>query len=136
MGVTVIEFQSLNLGIPFCLLRDQLRRSIIKNSWFKPQGELMETKDSRAPFVRMIEVAMPTHLGFHLRVVARFVTRVKQFRSAIRVRKGKITADGKDMLGLLLLAAAWRSKLHIEAEGDDAEQAIESIRSFFLTEKP
>ncbi len=86
-------------------------------------------------FVQTIEITMPAHLGFHLRVVARFVTRARQFRSVIRVRKGKITADGKNVLGLLLLAAAWKSKLHIEAEGVDAPQAIESIKAFFRMEK-
>ena len=86
--------------------------------------------------VQIIEIIMPTHLGFHLRVVARFVRRVRQFRSVIRVRKGKITADGKNILGLMLLAVAWKSKLYIEAEGDDAEKAIKSIQSFFQTEKP
>lgn len=86
--------------------------------------------------VRTIEITMPTHLGFHLRVVARFVVCVRQFRSVIRVRKGKIKADGKNVIGLLLLAAAWKSKLLIEAEGDDAEQALESIQSFFRKEKP
>ncbi|MBI4357967.1 MAG: HPr family phosphocarrier protein [Candidatus Omnitrophica bacterium] len=88
------------------------------------------------PLIQAIEIIMPTHLGFHLRVVARFVMRVRQFRSVIRVRKGKITADGKNVLGLLLLAAAWNSKLHIEAEGDDAEEAIVSIKDFFQVEGP
>ena len=87
------------------------------------------------PCVQTIEISMPTQLGFHLRVVARFVRRVRQFRSMIRVRKGKITADGKNILGLLLLAAAWKSRFYIEAEGDDAEQAIASIKTFFQLEK-
>lgn len=93
----------------------------------------METTGT--PSVRTIEVTMPTRLGFHLRVVARFIKRVRRFHSAIRVRKGKITADGKNVLGLLLLAAAWKSRLHIEAKGDDAEQAIADIKSFFQMEK-
>ena len=86
--------------------------------------------------VQTIEITMPAHLGFHLRVVARFVICVRQFHSVVRVRKGKITADGKNVIGLMLLAAAWRSKLYIEAEGDDAEKVIESIKSFFQMEKP
>ena len=86
--------------------------------------------------VQIIEIIMPTYPSSHLRVVARFVRRVRQFRSVIRVRKGKITADGKNILGLMLLAVAWKSKLYIEAEGDDAEKAIKSIQSFFQTEKP
>lgn len=92
-------------------------------------------EDIKKP-MRSIEIVMPTHLGFHLRVVARFVKCVKQFNSVIRVRKGKITADGRNILGLMLLAAAWKSKLYIEAEGDDAQKAIETIQSFFRLEKP
>ena len=94
----------------------------------------MQRSDER--LIRTIEMIMPSQLGFHLRVAARFVQCARQFRSIIRVRKGKVAADGKNILGLLLLAAAWKSKLHIEAEGDDAEQAIEGIKAFFKMEKP
>ncbi len=82
------------------------------------------------------DITMPTHLGFHLRVVAKFVKCMQKFNSVIRVRKGNTKADGKSVLGLLLLAAAWKSKLHIEAEGDDAEQTIEGINAFFQAENP
>ena len=85
------------------------------------------------PLIRTIEITMKWPLGFHLRPVARFVIYARQFRSAIRIKKGKITADGKNILGLLLLAVAWKSKIHIEVEGDDAEQAIEGIKTFFST---
>ena len=85
-------------------------------------------------WIQSIEIIMPTKLGFHLRVVARFVTSVKQFHSVIRVWKGKVKANGKSIMGLLLLAAAWKSKIHIEVEGDDAEQTIERIKSFFQME--
>ena len=88
----------------------------------------------REPLIQTIDIIMPGRLGFHLRVVARFVKRVREFRSSIRVRKGKVFADGKSMLGLLILGAAWKSKLEIEAVGDDAVQAIESIKEFFLKE--
>jgi phosphotransferase system HPr (HPr) family protein len=85
--------------------------------------------------VQTTEITLPTQLGFHLRVVARFVKCVSQFHSVIFVRKGNVKANGKSIMGLLLLAAAWKSKLYIEAEGDDAEQAIEGIKSFFQTEE-
>ncbi len=86
------------------------------------------------PTIQSTEITMPYHLGFHLRVVARFVTFVRQFHSTIHVRKGKFSADGKNILGLLLLAAAWKSTLSIEAEGDDAQKAIQGIESFFQLE--
>jgi len=84
-----------------------------------------------APLVQTIEINMPCHLGFHLRVVGRFVTLVKRFSSTIRVRKGEITADGKSIMGLLLLAVAWKSKLEIEVAGDDAVHVISGIKEFF-----
>ena len=87
---------------------------------------------SREPLVQTIDIIIPSRLGFHLRLVARFVKCVREFRSSIRIRKGKALADGKSILGLLILGAAWKSKLEIEAVGDDAVQAIESIREFFL----
>ncbi len=84
------------------------------------------------PLVRTIDIAMPSKLGFHLRVVARFVKRMREFHSSIRIRKGKALADGKSILELLILGAAWKSKLEIEAVGDDAVQAIESVKKFFF----
>ena len=84
--------------------------------------------------IQSVEITMPCHLGFHIRVVARFVLFVRQFHSAIRVKKGKLVADGKNILGLLLLAAAWKSKLTVEAEGDDAEKTIRGVESFFRCE--
>ena len=90
-------------------------------------------KRTGEPLVRTVEITMNWPLGFHLRPVMRFVKYARQFHSAIRLRKGIVTANGKNILGLLILAVAWKSKLHIEAEGDDAEQAIEGIKAFFLT---
>jgi phosphocarrier protein NPr len=84
--------------------------------------------------VRRIEVVMPSRFGFHLRVITQFVAAARKFRSNIRVRKGEMTSDGKNVLGLLVLAVAWKSKICIEAEGDDAEEAIETIGAFFKTE--
>ena len=87
------------------------------------------------PLVRTIDVTMPSRLGFQLRVAAQFAQCMRKFRSAVQVRKGKILADGKNIWELLILAAAWKSRLEIEVVGDDAVQAIESIKAFFLNQE-
>ncbi len=87
------------------------------------------------PLVRTINITMPGRLGFHFLVAVRFLKCVQGFRSSIRIRKGKVLVDGKSILGLLLLGAAWKSKLEIVAVGDDAAQAIESIEEFFLNQE-
>jgi phosphotransferase system HPr (HPr) family protein len=78
------------------------------------------------------EVTMPCRLGLHMRAAAHFFNFVRQFRSEIKVRKGKFTADAKSIIGLLALGVTWRSKLLIEAEGIDAERAIKEIKEYFL----
>lgn len=106
------------------------------SDWEGVESSMMnEEKNSKKPLIRTIEITMPCHLGFHLRVISRFIVHAKRFQAKIRVRKGKIVADGKNIIGLLLLAAAWKSKLYIEAEGNDAEEAIARIKSFFQTEE-
>lgn len=44
-------------------------------------------------------------------------------------------ADGKSILDLLILGAAWKSSLEIVAIGEDAPQAIEVIEAFFLNQE-
>ncbi|HTL46928.1 MAG TPA: HPr family phosphocarrier protein [Verrucomicrobiae bacterium] len=85
--------------------------------------------------MRTMELVMPAHLGFHLRIIARFVQLALRFRSSIKIRKGKLVADGKSILGLLTLGAAWKSKMEIEVCGDDADQVVERINEFFLMQE-
>jgi len=87
------------------------------------------------PLVRTINITMPDRLGFHLRAVARFVRCVLEFRSRIHIRKGKVFADEKSVLGVLILGASWKSQLEIQAVGDDAVQAMECIKDFFSNQK-
>ena len=83
------------------------------------------------PLVRKIDIIVPGRLGFQLRLAVQFAHCVRKFRSAIKVRNGKILANGKSIFGLLILAAAWKSKLEIAAVGHDAAQAINGIKEFF-----
>ncbi|MBI4115184.1 MAG: HPr family phosphocarrier protein [Candidatus Omnitrophica bacterium] len=89
----------------------------------------LESKDAR---IRKTEVTMPCQLGLHARTATRFILFAKQFSSDIRIRKGRLSVDGKSILGLLLLGATWKSKLVVEVEGDDAEMAIQAIETYFL----
>jgi len=62
--------------------------------------------------------------GLHLRPAASFAMAARKFRSDVRVISEKHSADGKSVLALLMLAAGRASGLMIEAEGEDAEQAV------------
>ncbi len=84
------------------------------------------------PLVCKAEVTMPCRLGLHMRASARFFNFVRQFRSQVRIRKGRFVVDAKSIMGLLALGATWRSKLFIEAEGVDAKTTIKEIKAYFL----
>jgi phosphocarrier protein HPr len=66
-------------------------------------------------------------LGLHARAAARFVRVAGQFSSAITVRRGAHTMDGKSILGLLFLSAARGSVLRIAADGPDAQTAVDAL---------
>ena len=77
-------------------------------------------------------VTMPCHLGLHARTAVNFINFAQEFCSTIKIRKGKYVADGKSILGLLTLGAAFNSKLEVEVVGDDSARAIKEIEYYFL----
>ena len=73
------------------------------------------------------DVVVPNALGLHARAAARFVQLAARFAAQIRVSRGDRTVDGKSLMGVLLLAAAQGSTLRIEAEGADADAALDAL---------
>ena len=67
--------------------------------------------------------------GLHARPASIFVQEAAVFDSAITVRNETSgeTADGKSLMGLLMLAAPCGTLLTITAEGKDAESALETL---------
>jgi phosphocarrier protein len=57
-----------------------------------------------------------------------FVDTASQFDAEITVSNDETTADGKSIMQMSMLAAACGTRLHIRAEGPDAEKAIEALR--------
>ena len=68
--------------------------------------------------------------GLHARPAALFVQIANKFDSEIKVRKGRMVVDGKSILGILMLGAEYGNQIHIRANGEDAEAAVEKLKSF------
>jgi phosphocarrier protein len=81
------------------------------------------------------EVVIANRLGLHARAAAKFVHLASTFGSKVTVAKDGTRVDGKSILGLLTLAAAKGTKLHLTTAGDDERQAadalVELVRSRF-----
>ena len=65
--------------------------------------------------------------GLHARPAAEFVQKAKGFSSAIVVEKDGREANAKSPLKLMTLAAKHGDKITIRAEGDDAQEAVDSL---------
>jgi len=63
----------------------------------------------------------------HARAAARFVHLATRFHSDVRVARDRRKVDGKSIMGILLLAAAWGSTITITAEGADEIGAVEAL---------
>ena len=66
--------------------------------------------------------------GLHTRPSTELVKCATKFQSSVTLTYQNITVNAKSLLGILTLAAARGSKIEVEANGDDAEIAVEKIQ--------
>ena len=72
-------------------------------------------------------------LGMHARPAMGFVDLAGRFGSVVKVSHDGYAAgpvDGKSIMHLMMLAATQGTVLNIEAEGDDAEEAIGALCAY------
>jgi phosphocarrier protein HPr len=66
-------------------------------------------------------------LGLHARAAALLVQTVNRFSAQVTLTKDGQSADARSIMGVLTLAATQGSKLHVEANGEEAERAVKAI---------
>lgn len=73
-------------------------------------------------------VALTNKVGIHARPASAFVRVANAFQCEIKVSvPGKLDADGKRLMTLLALNAGRGTLLTIEADGDDADKAVQAL---------
>jgi phosphocarrier protein len=65
--------------------------------------------------------------GLHARAASKFVHLASSFSSSVQLAKGKLTVDGKSILGILLLQAGRGSSVTLRVEGEDEEEAFSQL---------
>lgn len=66
-------------------------------------------------------------LGLHARAAALLVKTANRFVSNVSLEKDGLEVNGKSIMGILMLAATKGTRITLKAEGNDAEQAIETL---------
>lgn len=79
------------------------------------------------------EITVVNRLGLHARPAALFVKVASRFRAEVWVKKESEEVNGKSIMGLMMLAAGKGSKLHLIAEGADADKVIAEIENLVQT---
>ena len=73
-------------------------------------------------------VTILNKLGLHARPAMAFVDAANTFSADVRVSKGSQSVDGKSIMQMMILGATQGTRLQIEASGEDADDAIATLR--------
>ncbi len=73
--------------------------------------------------------------GLHARPAALFVQIANKFDSRITVSRGEEEVNGKSIMGILMLGAEKGSSISIEADGADAQVAIEELTKIITSKE-
>lgn len=65
--------------------------------------------------------------GLHARAASRLVQVAGEFGAEVRLLFGDKQADGKNIMSVMMLAAAMGTEIILEADGDDAEAALDAL---------
>ena len=66
-------------------------------------------------------------LGMHARASAKFVTLAAQFKSDVTLGRNGQHANGKSIMGIMMLAAGKGSQVELAVDGEDEHQALEAL---------
>jgi phosphocarrier protein len=80
------------------------------------------------------DIVVSNKLGLHARPAMQFVDLANQFKSDITVHKlgeEPAEADGKSVMQMIILAATEGTKMRIDADGEDAGEAVVKLAELF-----
>lgn len=72
-------------------------------------------------------VLVKNRRGLHARAAAKFVTLAEQYVAEVDVARDGQTVSARSIMGLMMLGAGKGSTLELQAQGTDAEAAIEAL---------
>ncbi|MFO7747786.1 MAG: HPr family phosphocarrier protein [Orrella sp.] len=78
-----------------------------------------------------IELVVSNKLGLHARAAAKLTKTASQFACEIFITKEARRVNAKSIMGVMMLAAGKDTTVTIEAEGGDADQALQEIKALF-----
>ena len=75
------------------------------------------------------EILIANKLGLHARASAKLTKLASEFDSDVWLGKGTRRVNAKSIMGVMMLAAGQGTRLVLEADGADAEQALDALHA-------
>ncbi|MCP5514709.1 MAG: HPr family phosphocarrier protein [Spirochaetales bacterium] len=81
----------------------------------------------------MIEkaVTVKNRAGIHARPAANIVKTANKFNCEIRIKKDNDEINAKSIMGIITLAAAFKTELILVADGEDEQSAVDALFNLF-----
>lgn len=73
------------------------------------------------------EITIQNESGLHARPAAIIVQKANGFKSDIFLEKDDDKVNAKSIMGVMMLAAAFGTKVKVIADGEDEEEAMEAL---------
>ncbi|MDX9799855.1 MAG: HPr family phosphocarrier protein [Spirochaetia bacterium] len=81
----------------------------------------------------MIEkaVTVKNRAGIHARPAANIVKTANKYNCEVRIKKDNDEINAKSIMGIITLAAAFKTELILVADGEDEQAAVEALFNLF-----
>ena len=73
------------------------------------------------------ELLISSKLGLHARASAKLTKLASEFGSEIWISRGSRRVNAKSIMGVMMLAAGQGTRIGVEADGADAQQALDQL---------
>lgn len=77
--------------------------------------------------MQSLDITIINRLGLHARAATKLVQTASQFGAEVHIVKDGQRVSGKSILGVMMLAAAKGSQITLEADGADADAALQAL---------
>ena len=77
------------------------------------------------------EITISNKLGLHARASVKLSQLASEYQSEIWISKSGRRVNAKSVMGVMMLAAGMGSSVVLEAQGEDAQGAVEAIVELF-----
>ena len=73
-------------------------------------------------------IAIQNKLGLHARPAALLVKEASRFSANIEIESDGLKVNGKSIMGVMMLAAAYGTDITFIVSGDDAQDAVDALK--------